>query len=255
MRNFATIPPSVWQTDLKKLRGDVDAIAVHYHLTTGPHSTMIGIYPLPMIYLAHEIWGSSEGAYQGASKGLRRVIEAGIASYDEETEIIWVHEMAATQVAPRLSPKDNKVSSVAKQLAALPICPITLSFYRHYRDLFHLKDQPILEEFERALLGATQAPSEPLRSKDKEKEQDKDLGQGKGSLSSEDKKDTYTHAQENDDQEFPYDPPKSLEDGRTFLVRVGVPAQFIEQALQRHMRGMLYPCDVESWKFEARGVV
>lgn len=55
MRNFATIPPSVWQTDLKKLRGDVEAIAVHYHLTTSSHSTMIGIYPLPVMFLAYDI--------------------------------------------------------------------------------------------------------------------------------------------------------------------------------------------------------
>lgn len=245
MRKFATIPPTVWQTDMKKLRGDTDAIAVHYHLTTSPHSTMIGIYPLPMIYLAHEIWGSSEGAYQGASKGLRRVVEAGIASYDEENEIVWVHEMPITQVGASLAPKDNRVSAVAKHLLMLPICPITLSFYERFRNLYHLKDQIILDEFERGFQGA----SEGLRSKEKEQEKDQDLGPEQENWALEEE---YTRAQENEAPELPYDPPNTIEEGRLFVMRMGVPSQFQEAAMQRHRRGALFPCDIENWKAEAR---
>lgn len=245
MRNFAAIPPSIWQTDLKKLRGDVEAIAVHYHLTTNSHSTMIGIYHLPVMYLAYEIGLTIEGA----SKGLQRVCQEGIATYDEESEIVWVREMAASQVAPRLTPKDNKVVSVAKQLAALPICQITLSFYERYRDVFHLRDQKILDEFERAFLGA----SDPLRSKDKEKEKEKDLGEGQGTSGSGVKEDTYPHARERDEQEFPYDPPSSPAESKAFLMRLGLPQQFMEAAMQRHIRGKLFPCDVEEWKREERG--
>ncbi|CAK7258652.1 MULTISPECIES: hypothetical protein [unclassified Shinella] len=246
MRKFATIPPSIWQTDIKKLRGNVEAIAVHYHLTTSPHSTMIGIYHLPMMYLSYEIGSPLEGA----SKGLQRVCEAGLATYDEESEIVWVHEMAATQVAPRLSPKDNRVSSVAKQLANFPICKITLDFYAHYRDLFHLRDQLCLEEFERAFQGANQAPSEPLRSK--EKEQDKELGPETGKFGSGGKEDTYTRETENDEQEFPFEAPANLQEGKAFLLRQGLPDRYIEEALQRLMRECLYPCDIREWKREAR---
>jgi hypothetical protein len=255
MRSFAQIPPTVWQTDLKKLRGDPEAMAVHYYLTTSPSSNMIGIYPLPMIYLAHAIWGSSEGAYQGASKGLRRVIEAGIASYDEETEIVWVHEMSSSQIGARLAPKDNKVSAVAKLLATLPICPITLSFYERFRDLYHLRDQIILDDFERGFQGAL----EGLRSKEKDKEQEKereqDLGQEKGNWAPEKKE--YTRAIENGDveneaPELPFDPPSRLEESRAFVMRMGVPSQFQERAMQRHMRGALFPYDIETWKAEAR---
>ncbi|NML73576.1 hypothetical protein HHL25_05485 [Rhizobium sp. S-51] len=246
MRKFATIPPSIWQTDLKKLRGDIEAITIHYYLTTCSLSTMIGIYHLPVVFLAYETGLDPEGA----SKGLRRVCEAGIASYDEGTEIVWVHQMAATQVAPRLSPKDNRVPSVAKQLAALPICPITLDFYRTYRDAYHFADQPSLDEFERGFQGA----SYTLRSKEKEKDkgQEQDLGQGEGQMGSGGKRDTYTHARENEDQEFPYDPAKSVEEGKAFLRRLGLPAKFTDQALQRLMRGSLFPCDIENWKNEAR---
>lgn len=250
MRSYATVPPTVWQTELKKLRGDPDAIAVHYFLTTSPSSNMIGVYPLPVIYLAHAIWGSSEGAYQGASKGLRRVVEAGIASYDEETEIVWVHEMSSTQVGPRLAPKDNKVSAVAKQLLMLPICPITLSFYGRFRDAYHLKDQIILEEFERGFEGAP----EGLRSKEQEQDQDQekkqDLGPGQENWAFEEKE--RRRAIEKNDPEPPYDRPGSLEESRLFVKSVGVPASEQEGAMRRHMRGALFPCDIETWKAEAR---
>ncbi|MGO8074731.1 hypothetical protein AB9F41_19710 [Rhizobium leguminosarum] len=248
MRSYATIPPSIWQTELKKLRGDVDAIAVHYHLTTSTHSNMIGVYPLPLVFLAYDMGSPLEGA----SKGLRKVIEAGICTYDEESEIVWVHDMAKSQVAPRLSPKDNRVVAVAKQLSMLPICSITLAFYIHYRELFHLWDQPLLDEYERGFEGASKA----LRSKEQEKEQEqgqkKDLDSRTGLSGSEAKKDTYTHVRENEPED-PFDPPGSVEEGKSFLLSKGLPPRYIDQALQRLMRGVLYPCDIEAWIEEVRG--
>lgn len=245
MRSFATIPPSIWQTEIKKLRGDVDAIAVHYHLTTSTHSNMLGLYLLPLVYLAYDM-----GSPEGASKGLRKVIEAGICTYDEESEIVWVHDMAKSQVAPRLSPKDNRVVAVAKQLSMLPICQITLAFYAHYRELFHLGDQPILNDFERVV----EAPSKPLRSKEQEQEknQDQDLDTGAGQSGFEARRDTYPHARESD-AEDPFDAPRSVEEGKSFLVFKGLPPQFMDQALQRLMRGKLFPCDIRDWIAEVRG--
>lgn len=247
MRSFAAISPTVWQTDIKKLRGDPEAVAVYFHLLTSPHSTMIGIYPLNLDYLAIDLGSPSEGA----SKGLRRVCEVGLASYDEANEIVWVHDMALSQVAPRLSPKDNKVSAIAKQLSMLPICQITLDFYRRFRELYHLWDLPIMEDFERAFRSPFEAPSEPLRSKEKEKDKEQDLGKDQNQFGSREIELGSTHARE-DEQEFAFDPPSSVLEGRDFLVSKGIPVEFIETALQRLMRGALYPCDIEEWKREAR---
>ncbi|MGO7501498.1 hypothetical protein [Rhizobium ruizarguesonis] len=241
MRSYAAIPPSIWQTEIKKLRGDVDAIAVHYHLTTSRHSNMIGLYMLPLVFLAHEIGSPVEGA----RKGLRSVIEAGICTYDEELEIVWVHDMAKSQVAPRLSPKDNRVVAVAKLLSGFPICPITLAFYAHYRELFHLGGQPTLDEFERGF----RVRLKPLRNK----EQEQDLGAGAGTFGSEGQMDTYPHARAADAEE-PFDVPASHIEGRSFLVSKGLPPQFMEQALERLMKRALFPCDISDWINEARGV-
>lgn len=247
MRNFAAVPPTVWQTDIKKLRGDPMAVAVYMHLLTSPHSTMIGIYPLSVDYLAVDL-GSP---FQGASEGLRRVCEASLATYDPMNEIVWVHNMAGQQIAPRLSPKDNRVQAVAKQLAMLPICPITLAFYERYRDVFHLRDALVLEDFERTLGRGSEGASEALRSKDKDKDKNKDPGEETGQFGPEGGNLGATCAR--DDQfEQPYEAKSTVDEGRRFLVEIGVPAARMETALQRLMREALFPCDVEEWKREER---
>jgi hypothetical protein len=253
VRSFAAIPPVVWQTDIKKLRGDPVAIAVYYHLTTSPHSTMIGIYALDLQYLSIDLGIP----FEGASKGLRRVIEGGLASYDEENEIVWVHEMAFSQVAPRLSPKDNRVQAVAKQLAQLPICQITLDFYARYREPFNLRDALCLENFEHLLGRGFEGASEALRSKEKDKDQEKDqekdqdLGSGQNKIRSDDERLVLTR-EAFDEQEFAFEPKPSLEENRKFLVQMGVPAHRMETALQRLIREALFPCDIAEWKTEVR---
>lgn len=248
MRSYATVPPSVWQTDVKKLRGDTDAIAAYFHLLTSPHSTMIGIYPLPIAYLAHDMGSPLEGA----SKGLRRVCEVGLATYDEDREIVWVHEMSCSQVGPRMSPKDNKVSTVAKLLEMLPICPITLSFYGKFRDLYHLKEQHCLEGFEIAFTSPFEAPSEPLRrgfTQEQEKEQEKDLGQDQDQIGSGGEELGSAHASEELPEEpFPRMP---MEQGKRFLAEIGCPPAFMQEALKRLLYGCLYQCDIDAWKIEA----
>ena len=243
MRSFASVPPTIWKTDLKKLRGNLEAIAVYYHLTTSHHSTMIGIYPLNIEYLALDIGIPLEGA----SKGLQRVIDAGIASFDYDAELVWVHEMIRSQVATRLTPKDNKVAGVAKQVALLPICKISLDFYRLYRLDFHLSGRPECEEYERALQGA----SEGLRSKEKDKEQkqDEDLDKETGEIRSEVSSLVSTR---DDEMELPFEAPSNISDGRDFLKKIGCPSVYFETALHRLMKECLFPCDIEEWKREAR---
>lgn len=65
MRKFASIPPRVWQADLKAVRGKLEALAVHYHLTTSGHANMLGLYYVPIAYIAHEIGCPEEGASKG----------------------------------------------------------------------------------------------------------------------------------------------------------------------------------------------
>lgn len=243
MRSFAQVPPTTWQTEVKKLRGDTNAIAVYFHLLTSLHSSMIGVYPLAVGYMAHDLGIPPEGA----SEGLRRVCESGLATYDPERELVWVHDMATAQIAARLSPKDNKVVSVGKQLELLPICPITLAFYAKWRDLYHLKDLPNLDQFESAFRGA----SEGLRSKDKEKEQDKeqDLGEEEEYFGLGNEKNSQPARFQ---MTTPYPVPASVAEAKTFLLNEGVPHNRLDECVRLLMGGNLSPYDLEGILEKAR---
>lgn len=234
MRAFASVPPTIWQAEVKRLRGDTDAIAVYFHLLSSQHSTMIGIYPLAIGYMAHDLGIP----FEGASEGLRRVCDSGLATYDEERELVWVHDMALAQVASRLAPKDNRVTAIAKQLVLLPICPITLGFYEQYREIYHLADNPITDEFERAFEGA----SEGLRSKNKNKEQDKDLEEGPESFGSGNEK-----KQESSRETLftPFPIPSSAAEAREFLISEGVPQHKLDECVRLMMGGNFSRFDLE----------
>lgn len=241
MRPFASIPPTVWQAEAKKLRGDTEAIAVLFHLLTSQHSSMIGVYPLAIGYMAHDLGIP----FEGASKGLQRVCDSGLATYDHERELVWVYDMALAQVASRLAPKDNRVTAIAKQLELLPICPITLGFYEKYREVYHLSDNPITSEFERAFQGA----SKGLRSKNKNKEQDKDLEEGKEEPCSGGKDNSQQQAET---MFTPFPKPNSPAEGRTFLLSKGVPPDLLDICLPPLMDGNLSQYDLEGILADAR---
>lgn len=101
---------------------------------TSPHANMLGLYYLPVLYLAHETGLGLEGA----SKGLKRAVEAGFCSYDHDAEMVWVHEMAAWQVGETLKPGDNRCAGVRNEYASLPENAFLSVFYDRYKTDFHL---------------------------------------------------------------------------------------------------------------------
>lgn len=134
---------------------------------------MLGLYYLPILYIAHETGLGLEGA----SKGLNRSIEAGFCSYDEDTEMVWVHEMAAYQVGKALKPGDNRCAGVRSEYASLTENRFLSAFYERYKDDFHLN---IKREPRRILEGASKGLRSQDQEQDQEQEQDKDLS-GHGS--------------------------------------------------------------------------
>lgn len=91
---------SGWENRSGTAEKGAEAQVVSFYLMTSPHANMLGLYYLPILYIAHETGLGLEGA----SKGLKSTIEAGFCSYDEDTEMVWVHEMAAYQVGKALKP-------------------------------------------------------------------------------------------------------------------------------------------------------
>ena len=103
MRDYAKISPQFWigSTGRKLRDAGPEATLVALYLLSNPHANMLGLYYLPQLYIAHETGLGIEGA----SKGLRRAIEAEFCDYDEASEVVFVCEMARFQIAERLERK------------------------------------------------------------------------------------------------------------------------------------------------------
>lgn len=138
MREYAKVSPSFWIGDtgrkLRKLGPEVQVAALY--LITAPGAGMTGMYYLPIPTFAHETGLPSEGAM----KALRSLSEVGFAHYDEDTETVWVPEMARFQLGEVVSPKDNRHKAVLRELETHRKCRFYLDFYAKYKAQFHLPD-------------------------------------------------------------------------------------------------------------------
>lgn len=127
------------------MRGHQEAQIVALYLMTCPTSDMTGVFHCPLMYIAHETGLGLEGA----SKGLQRLIEGDFCTFDEETDMVFVHEMAKYQIAEELKVSDNQAKGVKKAYLSMPET-IKIAFFERYKDAFHLADKSPL-----------QAPSKP----------------------------------------------------------------------------------------------
>ncbi|MDV4226908.1 hypothetical protein MSC38_01120 [Acinetobacter baumannii] len=168
MRDYGKVSPHFWTGSTgKKLRECPDSIVVAMYLMTCPHANMLGLYYMPLLYVAHETGLGLEGA----KKGLKWACEAGFCSYDEVSEMVWVHEMARFQVAESLKPTDNRCKGIQKDYDSLPANPFLSSFYEKYATAFCMTNR---REGKGTLSLSNLAPSKPLVSQEQEQEQEQD---------------------------------------------------------------------------------
>ncbi|HDD9398988.1 TPA: DNA-binding protein [Escherichia coli] len=169
MRDYAKVSPRFWLGETGRVlrKAGAEAQVVAFYLMTSPHANMLGLYYLPVLYLAHETGLGLEGA----SKGLEIAVEAGFCSYDHDSEMVWVHEMAAWQIGETLKPGDNRCAGVRNEYASLPENAFLSAFYNRYKADFHLNvRRNNSRNSARSLEGALKG----LRSHEQEKEQEQD---------------------------------------------------------------------------------
>ena len=171
-RDYSKFLSSFWTGETgKKLRGHPNAQVVASYLFTNKHASMLGIYYIPLLYISHETGLPLEGV----QKGLLRAFEAGFCAYDEDSEHVFVYEMARIQVGDELKPNDNRVKAVNKEYHNLDNNPFLLEFFERYGECFHIEKARGLK-----------APLEPLRSQEQEQEQEQESSCRKTKFSDED---------------------------------------------------------------------
>lgn len=199
MREYAKVSPRFWIGDtgraIRRLGPEAQLLALY--MLSGPHANMIGLYYLPKAYMAHDTGIPIEGA----SKALLGLIEAGFCTYDEDTEMVWVHEMARFQVGDELKPTDKRCAGIASTYAEAPKCPMLSGFFDRYADHYHL---PTRREYQ-PKGSPIEAPSKPLPSQEQEQEQEQRTGAGaeKHAQSPEPDDPIAIHLQLNTGAEFP----------------------------------------------------
>lgn len=149
MRDYGTVASQFWVRGTgKELRGDMEAQLVALYLMTSPHANMIGVFHLPVMYLAHETGLSIDAA----SAALDRLAAKDFCTYEPLAEWICVHRFAANQIGEELKEGDNRIKGVLNEIAKVPDGPCLQAFVSRYAAPFHLG------------LSPSEAPSKPLRS-------------------------------------------------------------------------------------------
>lgn len=167
MREYARFPPAFWHSKICKdiRRAGVEGVVMAAYLKTAPLSNMLGLYTLSLPGAGHE----TGMGFEGAQKGLQICIKAGYCAYDDDTEFVWVFDMAREQIGEALKITDNQVKNVQKQYAAMEENPFLAGFYDRYAVDFHLLEK---RGKQTPLPTPSEGDAEPLGSKAKAKAQE-----------------------------------------------------------------------------------
>jgi hypothetical protein len=136
MRKFSQVTPSFWTGKTgRELRQEEPLTSlIALYLITSPGSNMIGLYYLPIGTIAHDIGCG----FEGASKGLQRLSQLDFSSYDDETEFIFVHEMAKYQIGESIKPDDRKHKWVIDEWLKCCNYSLLCKFFDRYGEPFRI---------------------------------------------------------------------------------------------------------------------
>ena len=147
MAKFAKIKPNFWRRkDLRGI-GQLSKLLAIY-LLTNENIRMLGIYRLPL----HTIMTELNIEPCQLETALNELIARNFCLYDKEEEVVWVSDMAFTQVAD--NPNEKQLKGIQNELKGLADAdyPFLSEFIQKYTDVFELSVEWLLECSLRSLL-------------------------------------------------------------------------------------------------------
>ena len=137
MRPYAKTYSSFWDGPIGERIAEhgLEAFAIAHYLVNNRHTSMIGLYKLPVPYISVD----TKCSLEKAQELLNKMVEVDFASYDPQTQFVWVHEMARYQVGQGLNPKDKQCAAVRSLYSGLPANPFLEPFFNRYHKDFHLQ--------------------------------------------------------------------------------------------------------------------
>ena len=138
-RSYGTIPSEVWLgieiPGFLSLTADAKLVVIY--LLSSPHANMLGLYWLPLPYMAREMRLSEERI--GAA--IETLEAAGMVKYDAASEHIFVKHFVKTQVLGQhdgLTANNNQVTAARTIFAGLPNTPLKDDLIAAYGKALHL---------------------------------------------------------------------------------------------------------------------
>jgi hypothetical protein len=152
MRKYSQVVPSFWtgKTGKALLAKGANVHHMALYLVTCHHSNMIGLYFLPIGYVAHDLGVTPEAA----AEMLDAVCSTGFAMYDHETSIVFVVEMLRYQTGDSLKAGDKRAKGILDALDIVPATYLKSEFTNKYQKTH-------IEPDEKTLLRGFDAPPKP----------------------------------------------------------------------------------------------
>lgn len=138
MRLYGAVSPLFWtgRTGRAIRRLGAEAQVVALYLQTAPGSNMLGLYYAPLETVAHET-GVDEARVEAL---FGHFAELGFAHYDATNEVVWIVDMAVTQIGETVVPKDSRHVALQREAAKFTGSPLHALWRERYREPFHLDE-------------------------------------------------------------------------------------------------------------------
>jgi len=136
MRSFGTVKQTFWTGPTgRAIRAEgKDAQLLAVYVMTCPHANMLGCYYLPLVLIKKELAMTMPEVV----KAMAALEKCEFATYDAESEVIWVYNMAAYQVGDEVSEFDKRLPAIRRAYRDLHDCPFLGPFFDRYAETLHL---------------------------------------------------------------------------------------------------------------------
>lgn len=243
MSKYRKIDTRIWN-DAKFRNLDDDGKFIFLFVLTNPAMTALGALPAPIAGLAHSLKWSEERF----RKGFGELLSSGMVKVDEDAHLIALPNFLKYNAAEN----PNVVKAWSSSLDLIPECSLKDEIIQWAA--CSLRERP--KSFGEAFAKSFGIPlPEPFRNgmpnQEPEPEQKPEPEHEPEPFNRALEEEGYVSTRESH-EEIPYDPPETVEDGKAWLLRQGIPPARIETALHRLMAGKLFPSEIVKWKSEWR---
>ena len=140
MKSFTKFYSDFWinpdNTALMQLGTDAKLMAIY--LQGNAHNNMLGVYYLPLLYAASDL----KQSVKKVRSTLEKLCNLSYCQYDEQTQYIWVCNMALEQLGEEIDAKDNRIKAMQTIWNSLPQqISFLLQVYAKYHRIFNLKSR------------------------------------------------------------------------------------------------------------------